>query len=71
VDKIINFPLNPITDFKHEYCDNLSSERARNVVKYLISRGVKPGQLSSKGYGKRAPIADNSTESGRKNESKG
>jgi outer membrane protein OmpA-like peptidoglycan-associated protein len=50
----------------HEYCDKLSSERASNVVKYLISKGVKPSQLSPKGYGKRAPIADNSTESGRK-----
>jgi outer membrane protein OmpA-like peptidoglycan-associated protein len=50
----------------HEYCDKLSYERAKNVVNYLILKGVKPNQLSAKGYGKRAPIADNSTEYGRK-----
>ena len=47
----------------HEYCDKLSLLRAENVVKHLISKGVNPNQLSAKGYGKRAPVSDNATES--------
>jgi outer membrane protein OmpA-like peptidoglycan-associated protein len=50
----------------HVYCDKLSLERAENVVKYLISRGVNANQLSAKGYGKRAPVSDNATEYGRR-----
>ncbi len=49
----------------HEYCDRLSSERAKNVVLYLKAKGVSASQLQYKGYGKRRPIADNTTELGR------
>ena len=50
----------------HAYCDKLSTDRAENVVNYLISKGVQKNRLIAKGYGKRMPIADNATEYGRK-----
>ena len=51
---------------KHEFCDSLSRVRAKEVAQYLNQKGVKGGQLQFKGYGKRKPIADNQTKSGRK-----
>lgn len=50
----------------NEYCDKLSTERAKNVAEYMIRRGVPKSRISYKGYGKRKPIATNSTASGRK-----
>ena len=49
-----------------EYCDKLSAERALAVAKYLISKGIESDRVSYKGYGKRRPIATNSTAAGRK-----
>jgi len=43
----------------------LSSDRAKAVVNYLISKGVKKNSLSFKGYGETAPIADNEKEEGK------
>lgn len=43
----------------------LSIARAEAVRAALISRGVAPNQLVSKGYGESEPIADNDTEEGR------
>lgn len=43
----------------------LSQQRAEAVRQYLISRGVDAGQLTSQGYGKTQPVADNDTEEGR------
>ncbi len=55
------------TDFmgSDEYNLKLSHDRAGSVVRYLVSQGIQPGRLSSKGYGKTKPIADNSTDAGR------
>jgi OOP family OmpA-OmpF porin len=47
------------------YNMDLSQHRADAVREYLISQGVAPGQMTSKGYGETEPIADNSTEAGR------
>lgn len=44
----------------------LSQKRAESVVNYLIQKGVPTGQLVPKGYGESAPIADNETLEGRK-----
>jgi len=44
---------------------DLSSARADSVRKYLIGKGVPPGQLTAKGYGSERPIADNNAEAGR------
>ena len=43
----------------------LSERRAKTVRDYLISRGVPTAQLSWRGYGEIAPIADNETAEGR------
>jgi len=43
----------------------LSDQRASEVVKYLIGRGVDKKRLKSVGYGATKPIADNSTEAGK------
>lgn len=50
----------------HEYCDKLSEARAKNVTDYLIHKGVPSAQIQFKGYGKRRPIADNTTDLGRR-----
>lgn len=49
----------------HDYCDRLSTSRAKNVSEYLIDRGIPPGRISYKGYGKRVPIASNKSVEGR------
>lgn len=49
-----------------EYCDKLSTERAKNIADYLIIRGIEPKRIDYKGYGKRFPIASNDTAAGRK-----
>jgi outer membrane protein OmpA-like peptidoglycan-associated protein len=50
---------------EHEYCDKLSTSRAKAVVDYLNRKGIPQSQLDYKGYGKRRPIAPNNTEKGR------
>ncbi len=40
----------------------LSSNRAKAVVGYFISKGISAKRLSSKGYGQTKPIAENTTE---------
>ncbi len=50
----------------HEYCDKLSTARAKSVAEYLIKRGIEDARVKYKGYGKRDPIASNQTQSGRK-----
>lgn len=47
-------------------CDEISEERAKAVVSYLVGRGVERNRLFYKGYGKRKPIATNDTPEGRK-----
>jgi outer membrane protein OmpA-like peptidoglycan-associated protein len=44
----------------------LSQKRAESVVNYLIKKGIPSSQLQPKGYGESAPIADNETLEGRK-----
>lgn len=43
----------------------LSTDRANTVKEYLISKGIDPARLESKGYGMTQPIDDNKTEAGR------
>lgn len=49
-----------------EYCDRISTERAKSVADYLINKGIESRRVISKGYGKRKPIAPNQTPEGRK-----
>jgi chemotaxis protein MotB len=43
----------------------LSEKRAQNVMKYMISEGVKPDLVSAVGYGEADPVAANDTSQGR------
>jgi outer membrane protein OmpA-like peptidoglycan-associated protein len=46
--------------------DKISLNRAESVKNYLLKRGIKAYRIKTKGYGKRKPIADNTTEFGRR-----
>lgn len=52
-----------------EYNQKLSQDRADNVVKYLISKGIQSNRLLAKGYGLSVPIAANSNPDGSDNPS--
>jgi outer membrane protein OmpA-like peptidoglycan-associated protein len=39
-----------------EYCNHLSTQRAKSVQQYLISKGVPESRLKYKGYGKSDPL---------------
>lgn len=43
----------------------LSDARARTVLQWLTAHGVKAERLTSMGYGKNHPVADNDTDAGR------
>lgn len=43
----------------------LSRDRANAVKTYLVNAGISPGSLTTKGFGTRHPVADNSTEAGK------
>ena len=49
-----------------DYCDNLSTNRAKSVASYLYDRGLAENRITYKGYGKRKPIASNRSASGRR-----
>ncbi len=46
---------------------NLSRKRAAAVVKWLVSRGIEAGRLTSQGFGETKPIDTNDTDQGRQN----
>jgi outer membrane protein OmpA-like peptidoglycan-associated protein len=48
-----------------EYCDRLSTARAKAVADYLAAKGIDPKRVLFKGYGKRKPVASNTTPEGR------
>ena len=50
----------------HDYCDALSTARAKSVVDYLLSKGIPESQLTYKGYGKRKPLVSNRSAAGRR-----
>jgi len=52
------------TDNVGNPADNLrlSVDRAKSVVKYLITNGIAANRLMSKGFGEAKPIAPNSSE---------
>jgi outer membrane protein OmpA-like peptidoglycan-associated protein len=45
---------------------SLSEARAKSVYDYLIGRAIEPSRVTYKGYGETQPVADNTTEEGRK-----
>ncbi len=48
-----------------QYNLGLSDRRAASVREYLISQGVNPNNLTSRGYGQERPVASNDTDEGR------
>lgn len=49
-----------------EYCNRLSSNRAKAVYDYLVNKGINAARLRYKGYGKTQQIADNNSSDGRR-----
>jgi len=49
----------------HEYNQGLSEKRAQAVKDYLVSAGIALDLITTQGFGKARPIADNSTPDGR------
>jgi outer membrane protein OmpA-like peptidoglycan-associated protein len=49
-----------------EYCDMLSTARARAVAEHLVQKGIDPERVFYVGYGKRNPLFSNATEDGRR-----
>ncbi len=49
-----------------DYCDRISTARAKSVADYLINKGIESRRVISIGHGKRKPIAPNQTPEGRK-----
>jgi outer membrane protein OmpA-like peptidoglycan-associated protein len=48
-----------------EYNQRLSENRAHAVRAYLVEQGVKSDSITSRGFGKTMPVADNATAEGR------
>jgi outer membrane protein OmpA-like peptidoglycan-associated protein len=48
-----------------EYNQKLSEERADGVRDYLVAQSVADANVTAEGYGKKDPVADNSTNEGR------
>ncbi|HEX4441488.1 MAG TPA: OmpA family protein [Thermoanaerobaculia bacterium] len=48
-----------------ELNDRLSRDRANSVMTFLQTQGVAGTRMTSEGYGKRVPVADNATPAGR------
>lgn len=46
----------------HDFCDELSEKRAKEVATYLIRKGIEPSRISYKGYGKRQPVINSKSD---------
>ncbi|MFN4254925.1 MAG: OmpA family protein [Saprospiraceae bacterium] len=50
----------------HDFCDRLSSSRAKAVAAWLTGKGIAAERVQHKGYGKRSPVTSNVTAEGRR-----
>jgi len=53
------------SDGQENYNQNLSEQRARTVIRWLINHGIRADQLKWKGYGEAKPVVPNNTEAGK------
>ncbi len=51
---------------KNDYCNRLSTARAKKVAEYLYKKGIPKYRIKYKGYGKTKPLASDKTLWGRK-----
>lgn len=63
----VNVEIQGYTDSigTEEYNQKLSVDRAKTVKDYLVSKGIAENRLTTIGYGKGDPVADNGTDEGR------
>ena len=63
----INVEIEGYTDWigTDAYNQQLSVERAQTVKSYLVSKGIAANRLTTVGYGKTNPVADNQSDEGR------
>ena len=63
----IEIELSAHTDARgtDEYNFTLSDNRAKSCVEYIISKGISPSRIISKGYGESKPVVDNDTDENR------
>ncbi len=52
-------------DGAEDHNQTLSESRARSVQKFLLAEGVRPGRMTTVGYGEMQPVADNASEAGK------
>lgn len=48
-----------------DYNFKLSDNRARSVMNYILSKGIAPSRITSKGYGETKPVVPNDTDENR------
>lgn len=48
-----------------EYNDKLSTDRANEIKKYLVDKGISTGRITAKGFGKRQPLINEKTDEAR------
>ncbi|QEC66121.1 OmpA family protein [Panacibacter ginsenosidivorans] len=63
----IEIELSAHTDSKgsDDYNITLSTNRAKSVTDYIISKGIAASRITSQGYGETRPVATNETDEGR------
>lgn len=66
--ELIRIEIAGHTDNVGKDADNLklSQQRAETIRGYLVNKGIQSGRVVAKGYGASQPVADNSSEDGRK-----
>lgn len=64
-DLVVEVAGHTDSDGSAAYNEGLSERRAITVRDYLINRGADPNNLTVKGYGEAAPVADNATADGK------
>ena len=47
-----------------DYNMTLSSNRARSVMEYILTKGITPARITSHGYGETKPVAPNANTDG-------